>query len=148
MIIYRDNLDTDIYGANIYNQILSNINNKSKEEKKKSDRLPNLRPMELNKDRYIVKEKSDLYQSPDRSTTHFEFFVNDSSFKSEATKINSILVKTGVFQGDEKTIESQKDDLIYTHKDMLIDKSLRKPDFLVKDVHEAVKLIYERENFI
>lgn len=134
----RDNLDTDIYGANIYNQILSNINHKTK-EKSQSKRLPDRKP--------LIKEKSDLYQSPNRSSTHFEFFLNDSSFKSEALKIESILVKTGVFQGDEKTIENQKDELIYTHKDMLVDMSLRKPDHLVKDVYEAVKIIYEKENF-
>lgn len=138
-----DNLDTDVYGANIYNQILENSRHKMKRDTQKKLRHG------LN-DCEIIKETPESMQSLSQSKTdksHFEFLLTDSSFRSEAEFIKSVLVKTGVFQGDEVTLESYKDDLVYTHKDMIIDESLRKPDYLCNNVHEAVKLIFEKENY-
>ncbi len=99
----------------------------------------------------IIKEPpvEDLRQTYQRTKTQFDFSsLDDSSFSSHAERIQSILVKTGVFQGDAASLDQlADDDLVYSHKDMIIDNSLRKPDFLCENVHEAVKLIFEKENF-
>ena len=139
-------MDTDVYGANIYNQILENSNQHRVKSTKKKGGLGT-----------IIKDASDLdsdtiqpssMQNNRCEQTHFEFLLNDNSFRSEAETIKSILVKTGVFQGDHETLDKEsKDELVYSHKDMIIDNSLRKPDYLCDNVHEAVKLIFEKENF-
>ncbi len=128
----------------MYNQILEANNHVSA---KRSNRNP------PGKSATIIKETPDpdvqekMYQSMGIEKTTFKFLLNDSKFRSEAESIESVLVKTGVFQGCEKTLEEVTDDLVYFHKDMIIDASLRKPDYLSDNVADAVKLIYEKEKF-
>ena len=72
---------------------------------------------------------------------------NGKSFMSQAERISSIIVKTGVFQGDINDIAYKKESSL-AHKDMVIDPNLIKPNYIVNDSHEAVKLIFQLENFV
>jgi ribonucleotide monophosphatase NagD (HAD superfamily) len=68
-----------------------------------------------------------------------------TEFSSEAESINSILVCTGVYQGDKNDFKTQN--LMYSHKDAKIDNKLREPNYICDDVYEAVKMVYEIEKF-
>ncbi|CAF0844390.1 unnamed protein product [Brachionus calyciflorus] len=114
MYAIGDNLDTDIYGANIYNQIL--VNNKRSREKK------------------LLKQENSN-QSIEESS---------EEFLSQAESITSILVRTGVFQGD---INDHNVNMALAHKDMILDASLIKPHIISDDCLQAVKTVFEIENF-
>ncbi len=128
----------------MYNQILE-VNNQANNKQTKRNSLAN--------DEKIVKEtvKLDVPEKNNKSNeiekTSFNVLLNDNTFKSEAEFMKSVLVKTGVFQGCEKSLEDANDDLFYFHKDMIIDSNLRRPDYLCENVAEAVRLIYETEKF-
>jgi ribonucleotide monophosphatase NagD (HAD superfamily) len=115
-----DNLDTDIYGANMFNQILEN--NKNYRTKHQTD---------MKKD--LIEQKLSL-------------FDKDYKFVSSAESISSILVQTGVFRGELTDIESAYSKNL-AHKDTLVDRQLVKPTHITKDVLDAVKLVFERENY-
>jgi len=68
-------------------------------------------------------------------------------FSSKAESISSILVRTGVFQGDINDIHAKNSQLVLAHKDMMVDTSLIKPNYVLDDVYEAIKLIMEIENY-
>ena len=68
-----------------------------------------------------------------------------ASHVSDAESIRSILVRTGVFRGPADSTPAADSSL--AHKDMLIDQSLMKPSYISDNVFEAVKLVYELENF-
>lgn len=115
-----DNLDTDIYGANVYNQILEN-----------NKRLRHKKARSLNGQ--IEEEKiSDL---------------DEENFNSEAESITSILVRTGVFQGDVNDLNNHSVDMSLAHKDMIVDLGLIKPRLVKDNVLEAVKSVFQMENF-
>lgn len=110
-----DNLDTDIYGANLYNQILTN-NNRSRERRA-------------------------LLNIGDRMDVDGE---DESEFLSQAESIRSILVKTGVFQGD---IDKHCVSMALAHKDMVIDPNLIKPHIISDNCLHAVNTVFDIENF-
>lgn len=110
-----DNLDTDIYGANMYNQILSN--NKRSRERKASVSLGEPRDVEGQEEINCL---------------------------SKAESIMSILVKTGVFQGN---IEKHCLNMALAHKDMIVDSTLVKPHIVSDSCLEAVNTVFEIENF-
>jgi hypothetical protein len=159
IIYFRDNLDTDILGANIYSQILEN-NIHKKIRKTMKGVLPNINASNLKVDNTINDQNEnnsqidicqhnpvpEIHQNSN-SNSYYSFLMNNNTFESEAESIKSILVRTGVFQGNELNIENDTDGLTYSHKDMVFDKSLRKPHHIVNNVYDAVKLIFENENY-
>ena len=151
-IYNRDNLDTDIYGANIYNQILENYNHK-KEKKLGQTILPNINTSQLNVENIEEDERANpepnIHQNS-QLNSHYSFLMNNHQFKSEAKSLQSILVRTGVFLGDQSDLDAGCNPNLknYAHKDMILDNSLRKPNYLCENVYEAVKLIFEKENFL
>lgn len=70
-----------------------------------------------------------------------------SSYVSETESIRSILVRTGVFRGETNETSGTSDTQSLAHKDMIVDKSLMKPNYVSDNVFEAVKLVYQIENF-
>ena len=68
----------------------------------------------------------------------------DTSYVSETESIRSILVRTGVYQGDNFDATANG---TLAHKDMIVDKSLMRPNHVSDNVYEAVKLVYELENY-
>lgn len=129
-----DNLDTDVYGANIFNQILQ----KNKEYKSlRSNGSPDLIEQKL-MSLTMSEEEEDTMTTT--STTTSKRYV------SRAESINSILVQTGVYQGDGNDLDTMiSRDL--AHRDTRIDEKLVKPNYVSKNVYEAVKLVFELENY-
>lgn len=76
--------------------------------------------------------------------------IVDTKLKSlhknaQAESVHSILVRTGVYQGDEN--EFKNSSLVYAHKDANIDNKMREPKSICDNVYDAVKLVYKLENF-
>ena len=67
-------------------------------------------------------------------------------FSSKAETINSILVRTGVFQGGINDIDAHSSKLSLAHKDMIVMPSFIKPNFVVDDAFDAAKLVFGIEN--
>ncbi len=99
MKFLRDNVDTDVVGANSYN-------------------------LQLQAKRNLQVE------SP-----------ITEGFRSEATSCSSILVRTGVYQGEQTSSSN------YSHKDANIESRQKIPDYICDDVYDAVKMVYEIEKF-
>jgi hypothetical protein len=99
-----------------------------------------------------VEEKSENSNKKNSSTwissyeQKFSHLDKSVFFSSKADSINSILVRTGVFQGDLNDTQAHNSQLVLAHKDMTIDVNLIRPKFVLEDVHEAVKLIFSLEN--
>ena len=90
-----------------------------------------------------VNQYDTLFKSYEKKYAHLDKSV---FFSSKAEAIYSILVRTGVFQGDIKEIENHNSQLVLAHKDMIVEPSLIKPSYVLDDVFEAVKLIFSQEN--
>lgn len=149
MYAVGDNLDTDIYGANIYNQILEN-NKRYREKISKKVKNSKVEPGLASVDK--VTSLSEKKQTEERMFSNsieqtFSFLEKESSFVSESESITSILVRTGVFQGDLNDLNDHNVDLALAHKDMIVDPSLIKPRFICENVYEAVKSVFKLEDF-
>jgi HAD superfamily hydrolase (TIGR01456 family) len=118
-----DNIDTDIYGANVYNQILEN----------------NL----------ISRQRKQLkaIEADDGSNTSEISFINEHLSMSDdidcsAESCESILVCTGVYRSDVQS----NNKLNYGHRDMIVDETLKTPKYICNDVYDAVNLVLNMEN--
>jgi hypothetical protein len=163
-----DNLDTDIYGANVYNQILEN--NKRYRDKKLSkqamaggdqirssgsgsgmfeailddvQRMGNVSSSSKTSSGSSSSSKAKLNSPSLLSTSNYSTKSN-ASYVSDTESIASILVRTGVFRGDTY---NPNIDMNLAHKDMIVDLSLMKPNFIVDNVFDAVKLVYQIEKY-
>jgi hypothetical protein len=71
----------------------------------------------------------------------------NTKFETQAEAISSILVKTGVFQGDLVS-PGAGNVMNLAHKDTVIDSTLTRPKHITQDVFEAVKLVFQMEKFM
>ncbi|CAF1352025.1 unnamed protein product [Rotaria sp. Silwood1] len=123
-----DNPDTDIFGANVYNRYLQT--------------------RALSKLKQVVTQT--VNSSPIFDTNAWnhsnavELVASDAEHYYSAENIQSILVCTGVYN-QEAYDESSC--LNHGHRDMIIDPELKKPKYTVEHVLDAVKLVYEIEQF-
>ena len=163
-------METDIYGANIYNQILEG-NRRSREKKNNAQqiKIPIQKQMIAGSSSSIA-ESGVFEENPEEeSRVHSEISYQEGkkvnsksmseiekeisnlnengSFVSDAESIQSILVCTGVYQGSQNEVDAHHNSLNYAHKDMVVDNALRRPSFISSDVYEAVKLVYKIEKF-
>lgn len=74
-------------------------------------------------------------------------YSDQISQQHDTESISSILVRTGVFQGDINDLNNFNVDSVLAHKDMIIDPALIKPNYISDNVYEAVKLVYQLESF-
>lgn len=129
-----DNLMTDIYGANLYNRYLE-------------ERIARTNPKAVTK----------IAAATGSTTAVPEVDEADNMWESElalpsATSCKSILVCTGVYnpKAEVPTDASQciKETVFHGHRDFRFDPALVEPGHIVKDVLEAVELIFEQEKFV
>ena len=71
----------------------------------------------------------------------------DSSGVEKAHGCESILVCTGVFNKNNNVVTHSAQMSSHNHRDFVIDPSLTRPSHVVPSVFEAVKLVYEKENY-
>ena len=93
----------------------------------------------------ISQHNHSLFNSYEKKFAHLDKNV---FFSSKADTINSILVRTGVFQGSIDDIEAHSSQLNLAHKDMIVVPSFIKPNFVVDDAFDAAKLVFGIENVI
>lgn len=127
----RDNLMTDIYGANLYNRYLE-------------ERLARKRGKAVQQ----VLTGTGTSVSQDEDT--------DNDWESElaspsATSCKSILVCTGVYNPHTELLKDTnqciKETAFHGHRDFRFEPALIEPGNVVQDVHAAVELIFEMEKF-
>jgi hypothetical protein len=146
-----DNLDTDIYGANLYNQILEN-NNRQRDKIKLTNQYKKVSMANSSDSTTTTTSTAATTSTIMDKTSTADLIINElidgaSQTVSEAHSIKSILVRTGVYQADEnQPFNIDGDELKLAHKDTLVENSLVKPHFIANDVYDAVQLVFELEN--
>ena len=121
-----DNPDTDIYGANTYNRYLQNRS--------------------LSQLNQVVSQTAtstltdNLWSLPNA----VEVIVNNAEQYYSAESIDSILVCTGVYNRDTYDETSERN---YAPRDVVINPELRIPKHTCEHVLDAVKLIFDLEQF-
>ncbi len=127
--VIRDNLMTDIYGANLYNRYLE--------------------------DRVARKTTKAVANMVTGASVPQELDM-DSGWESElaspsATSCKSILVCTGVYNPHmelpKDASQCIKETVFHGHRDFRFDPALVEPEKIVEDVDAAVELIFEMEKF-
>lgn len=129
-----DNPDTDVFGANVYNRYLQTRTlSKLKQVVSKTTAVSLTTPM-----------TNENHSNAWGYSSAVELVANDAQQYYSAESIQSILVCTGVYNQeayDETTSVN------HGHRDMIIDPELKKPKHTVEHVLDAVKLVYELEQF-
>ncbi|XP_013394123.1 haloacid dehalogenase-like hydrolase domain-containing 5 isoform X1 [Lingula anatina] len=129
-----DNPETDIYGANLYNRYL------------RDKRFPTSRKQKMSQG----KGGSGIMLSRGNGDGDPLYVLEDDCEVLDcADSIESILVLTGVYDKsrDYKQQGGDKHIFNHNHRDFTVDEDLKMPTFTVKNVLEAVKLVYEEEQF-
>lgn len=111
----RDNLDTDIYGANLCHEYLKVFHKTSGDNGEKQ-------------------LKSSCHQSKQ----------NGINWLPEVKSVESILVQTGVSQQDDSKL-TNGDGARFLHRDTVYLPHLRRANHVVENIAEAVELILKRE---
>uniref|UniRef100_A0A673CPQ1 Zgc:77375 n=1 Tax=Sphaeramia orbicularis TaxID=375764 RepID=A0A673CPQ1_9TELE len=129
-----DNLMTDIYGANLYNRYLE-------------ERVARKNPKAVAKMAAATGSTTAVPQDEE----------TDNLWESElalpsATSCKSILVCTGVYNPNAEVPTDAnhciKETVFHGHRDFRFDPALVEPGHIVKDVAEAVDVIFEQEKFV
>ena len=120
MLFFRDNLDTDIYGANLCHEYL----------------------------KVFHKTRGNNGEQQLKSSCH-QSKQNGINWLPEVKSIESILVQTGVSQQDDGNI-SNGDGARFLHRDTVYLPHLRRAKHVVENIAEAVELILkqEQESFV
>lgn len=119
MFYFRDNPQVDIVGANLYDRFL---------QQSWSNRLNGNGP-------YVVLPKSRLIPS------------QDILYEQTVTKMESLLVGTGVYKPESETTVKTGSETYHGHRDLDNEPSLTKPSRFVPDVLDGIRHIFEREQF-
>lgn len=129
-----DNLMTDIYGANLYNRYLE-------------ERVTRKNPKAVAKMAAATGSTTAVPQDEE----------TDNLWESElalpsATSCKSVLVCTGVYNPNAEVPTDAnhciKETVFHGHRDFRFDPALVEPGHIVKDVAEAVDVIFEQEKFV
>lgn len=133
--ILRDNLMTDIYGANLYNRFLE-------------ERAARKNPKAVAK----VAAATGSSATVPGGEEEIDSLRESELALPSATSCKSVLVCTGVYDPNaEVPLDSSrciKETVFHGHRDFRFDPALVEPDHIVKDVAEAVELIFEQEKFV
>ncbi|CAF0991480.1 unnamed protein product [Didymodactylos carnosus] len=126
-----DNPDTDIYGANVYNNYLQ------------TRTLSRLKQIVT---QTAVSGGVSSSSSSAWGRNSVEIVADEAEQFYSAESISSILVCTGVYN-QEQHQEGQTQQLNHGHRDMIIDPLLKQPKYTVEHVLDAVKLVFDTEQF-
>ena len=92
---------------------------------------------------------SDIESDDDDDDDGISSVVNtmeDEPVNNSAMTCKSILVCTGVYcsSRDYVTYDASRPSN-HNHRDFVLDPQLKQPDYVVQNVHEAVKLVFKKE---
>ena len=116
LFFFSDNLDTDIYGANLCHEYLKVFHNTSGD----------------NSENQLKHSGSQSKQSA----------IN---WLPEVRSIESILVQTGVSTQDDGKPAAKTEGARFLHRDTVYHPHLRKANHVVENIAEAVELILKQE---
>ena len=125
----RDNPETDIYGANLFNRYLCKKHANALSQKKR-----------VNRQGQEVSEDDDS-EKPENINSE----LCSSSLWSE--QCESILVCTGVYNHSDRHI-AKPPLLDHNHRDFIMDPQLKTPNTTVGDVLEAVQDVFRKEGIV
>ena len=130
----QDNPDTDIFGANVYNRYLQ------------TRALSKLKQVVTQTATASLTNNASPLQdvSAWNTSNAVEMLADDAEQYYSAENILSILVCTGVYN-QEAYDESTS--INHGHRDMIIDPELKKPKYTVEHVLDAVKLVFDLEQY-
>ncbi|GFR88570.1 cat eye syndrome critical region protein 5 [Elysia marginata] len=143
-----DNPETDIYGGNLYNRYLQrrrlSNSNSSDETRRVKLASPDAEFLDEDADDDLSDlEDSLMFQRDSGANVRIiKSLEEDTSGVEKAHTCESILVCTGVYK---KTADIRVS--THNHRDFVIDPSLTTPTHLVSDVYEAVKKVFQKENY-
>ncbi|XP_029548569.1 haloacid dehalogenase-like hydrolase domain-containing 5 [Salmo trutta] len=134
-----DNLMTDIYGANLYNRYL--------EQRVRTRQTAAQVVQATVEGTGGGGSPKALLQDQDMETA-----LESELASPSATSCKSLLVCTGVYNPHSEVpadaSHSVTETVFHGHRDFRFDPSLMEPGHIVQDVHNAVELICEQENFV
>ena len=132
--VYRDNPETDIYGANLYHRHLEH-------------KLANSRCAIANRQERLAKltQGGTAISDSEEGDNDLE---EDGSYIVGAESCESVLVCTGVYSSNRAYAgKNAKLLLNHNHRDFKIDADLTKPTMVVNNVLEGIENIFEKEGF-
>ena len=136
---------TDIYGANLYNHYLTYMNmsrvKKSMSVGSSVSDSDDYRPVSLDEIHSNGYHESFIDLNSD---------LEDIIAEEGAENIESVLVCTGVHSKAESVEAIERESLMaidHGHRDFKFDPDILRPTMEVQDVFEAIKQIFEVENF-
>ncbi|BFZ08341.1 hypothetical protein BsWGS_11380 [Bradybaena similaris] len=148
-----DNPETDIYGGNLYNRYLQrrkHINELKLDKKVRVAAHQKTNSDFLDEDGDDdIPEDTQMFQRDSGANFHVIRSLEEDNFGMEkASCCESILVCTGVFKTTTDFVGFAGNRLSsHNHRDFVIDPSLTTPNHVVPNVLEAVKLVFEKEEF-
>ena len=131
MFFNRDNPETDIYGANLYDRYLQR-----RAFQQRSKRL-----------KVSTGSGADIDSDDEDNVGAVVNMMEDTGINENcAMNCKSILVCTGVYcsSRDYVTYDNARPSN-HNHRDFVMDPQLKQPDFVVQNVLEAVKLVFKKE---
>lgn len=127
LLNFRDNPNTDIYGANVYDRYLKKRESQ-KLQKKKKRKMAAAGGGGLSADVEFEEDDEDLISEEDGQANY-------------ASSCTSILVCTGIFSNSSSASHRN-------HRDFVIDPELVKPGHTTENVLGAVRYALEKEKFL
>lgn len=132
-LVCRDNLMTDVYGANLYNRYLQESSSAGSRSRLQAKVSAGRGPAALSQDHELgLSWENELAAAA-------------------AAHCRSVLVCTGVYTPHTEvaldTKDSIPDTVFHGHRDFRFDPALVEPDHIVPDVDAAVDLVFQLENF-
>ncbi|KAL5014214.1 hypothetical protein ScPMuIL_008484 [Solemya velum] len=135
-----DNPETDIYGANLYNRYLQ----KKVIQRKKREALLVRHAQRA----YATATNEEVESDMEYELDDFPSGKDDDIEENLAKSCQSIIVCTGVYSLDRNYVTfAGNRTSAHNHRDFVLDPELKKPKYLVKDILDAVKLVFEKESF-
>ncbi|KAL4227160.1 Haloacid dehalogenase-like hydrolase domain-containing 5 [Mactra antiquata] len=128
-----DNPESDIYGANLYNKYLQrrvihkNVNfiKRTNIQQSAGSQIIDMEDSDADSDFDMSKDDSEVY----------------------AQSCQSILVCTGVYCSSRDYVTyGQRRASNHNHRDFVLDPVLTEPKYVTQNIHEAVKMVFEKEN--
>ncbi len=132
--IFKDNPDTDVYGANIYNRYLQT---RSLSRLNQAVSQTATTTLTNNATKFV---DTNLWNY----SNTVEIISDDAERYYSAESLQSILVCTGVYNRETYDVTSDKN---HGHRDIIIDATLKQPKHTCEHVLDAVKLIFDIEKF-
>ena len=143
--LLRDNPETDIYGGNLYNRYLQRRRNLHLARRRVA--RADFKFLDDDSDDDEFEDISSFQRDSGANVRAIQSLEEDTSDVEKASGCESILVCTGVYNKNSNVVMHSDKVTNHNHRDFVIDPGLTRPNHVVPSVLEAVKLVFEKENY-